>query len=179
MTRIIELKEVVSGTYYRPGPQHDPKEPLLEVPEGTEYDPKIMIHQVFSYKSTLIAIMRSPTNRDQPMDYEDMATCVEIITHIKKYADGDKMPIADDLYSKLSNKIRAARWLVATDEAVQFVSDITHAPAIAQDKLDKLAAEQIDNDEELNRAVMATAPATRPTLVHSKSDKSHKSNGRK
>jgi len=142
--RVVELKELMTGTFYKPAPGETiaPK-----VPKGTPFDPETMIQRPFSYRANIEGILGTPPNPQQGVKVVEVRKAMRLLDLLEATDEGKPLVLEDADWSYLDERVQNTDWPFVLPAIVQFCDDIHNAKAISKERLEK-AAEDTEHEAE-------------------------------
>ena len=83
----------------------------------------------FSYRDHLFVMTkrRSP-GRDDVLDWDEMNRIQSLVKKVEKAKDGDMLVLEESEWEHAVRKVKKFDWPLFTEEAFNFIADLSHAP---------------------------------------------------
>jgi hypothetical protein len=137
--RVIELRELVTATFYLPGPNAPAGTNLVKVPRGIEYDALTMVQRKFAYRENIEGILSQPPDPRAGVKVVEIRKAIKILDALEAVEDGKPLILEDDQWSYLDSRVENTDWPFALPAVITFTDDIHNAKAISKERLEQAA----------------------------------------
>ena len=160
--RIIHLKEIVTATFYAPGPNAPAGTQLVKVPKGIDFDPLTMVQRKFQYRENIEGILSQPPDPRAGVKVVEIRKAIKILDALDLVEEGKPLILEDDQWSYLDQRVENTDWPFALPAVCEFTDDIHHAPSISRERLEVAAKDSAPTPLEKSSS---NVKAKRPSLV--------------